>query len=265
MTGFRSFRGARIVITGASSGIGEALALHWARHRAHLALVARRKTELERVAGQVRRLQGHPLVVSCDVSQRSEVFAAAQQILEAWGQVDILVNNAGQGSNRPFIEWAVEDIERIVHVNYLGTVYWTSALLPNMVQQGRGSVVVMASVAGRVGIPNWAPYVATKFAVVGFAEALSHELETLGVHVLTVCPGAIDTPFFTPDIRQRLPRIASLLMVNPDRVARATCHALRRGKYRVIVPLPYHLLCLARLVAPALLRPLVKLLARVTM
>ena len=263
MSSSGSLCGLHIVITGASSGIGKALALHWARHKNHLALVARRKAELERVANQVHRLGGKALVVPCDVAQRSEVFAAAQHILQSWGHVDVLVNNAGYGGHRSFLEWPIEDIERMMQVNYLGTVYWTKALLPHMVERRRGSIVTIASVAGKLGIPNWAPYVATKFALVGLTEALSCEVEDAGVHVLTVCPGAIDTPFFTPEIRQRLPWVAPLLMVKPQRVARATCRALQRGRHTVTVPLAYRALDVAKHLAPALLRPLVKRLARV--
>lgn len=249
-----SVRGRRIVITGASSGIGEALARHWARQGANLALVARRQAELERVAGQVRELGGQALVVPCDVAQRADVFAAAQQVLQTWGSVDVLVNNAGYGGHRTFLEWPIEDIERMMQVNYLGTVYWTKALLPSMAQRGQGWIVMMASVAGKLGVPDESAYVATKFAMVGLAEALSYEAEDAGVHVLTVCPGAIDTAFFDEETRQRMPEVARRMMIPPERVVEAVCRGLARGKHEVTVPGFIRLSYLARAIAPSLLR-----------
>ena len=249
-----SVRDRRIVITGASSGIGEALALHWARQAAFLALVARRKAELERVANQVHSLGGKALVVPCDVAQRTEVFAAAQHILQSWGHVDVLVNNAGYGGHRSFLECPIEDIERMMQVNYLGTVYWTKALLPHMVERGEGWIVMMASVAGKLGVPDESAYAATKFAVVGLAEALSYEVEDAGVHVLTVCPGAIDTPFFDEQARQRMPAVAKRLMIPPERVVEAICRGLARAQHEVTVPAFIRISYIVRALVPSLLR-----------
>ncbi len=261
MRGLRSFRDRTVVITGASSGIGEQLALRCARDGARIALVARRRPELERVASLVQDAGGQALVLPCDVAQRHQVFTAAEQILQHWGAVDVLVNNAGFGGHRPFLDWPIEDIERIMQVNYMGAVYWTKALLPHMVQRGQGWIVMMASVAGKLGVPDESAYAATKFAMVGLAEALSYEVEDRGVHVLTVCPGAIDTPFFTDDILSRLPAAARLLMVPPGRVAAATCDALRKPRWEITVPAFYRTLDLLRAVARPFLRLLVRKLA----
>ncbi len=254
MSRLRSFRDRTVVITGASSGIGEQLALRCARDGARVALVARRRPELERVASLVQAAGGQALVLPCDVAQRHQVFTAAEQILQHWGAVDVLVNNAGFGAHRPFLDWPIEDIERIMQVNYMGAVYWTKALLPHMVQRGQGWIVMMASVAGKLGVPDESAYAATKFAMVGLAEALSYEVEDRGVHVLTVCPGAIDTPFFDEQARQRMPEVAKKLMIPPERVVEAICRALARGKYEVTVPGFIRLSYVVRALAPGLLR-----------
>src|SRR4051812_6674228 len=191
-----AYRGVNAVITGASSGIGRLLALRFAREGARVALVARRETELQALAAEIRSHGGEALVLPCDVADRAEVFAAAAQAESALGSVDVLVNNAGYGHHRPFLDWDLDDMERIMRVNFFGTLYWTKALLPAMVARRRGWLVFMASVAGKIGVPDESAYAATKFATVGLAEALSFEVEDAGVHVLTVCPGTIRTPFF---------------------------------------------------------------------
>jgi short-subunit dehydrogenase len=254
MARLSSFRDRRVVITGASSGIGECFALRCAEQGAHVALVARRRDELERVAQAVRAAGGTPLVVPCDVASRNEVARAAQDILGEWGFVDVLVNNAGYGGHRPFLDWPIDDIERLMQVNYFGTVYWTKALLPHMLERRQGWIVMMASVAGKLGVPDESAYAATKFAMVGLAEALSYEVEDAGVHVLTVCPGAIDTPFFDEEARRRMPAVAKRLMIGPERVVTATCRALAAGKHEITVPGFIRLSYIVRVIAPGLFR-----------
>lgn len=261
MPKLESFAGIRAVITGASSGIGELLARRLAHEGAHVALVARRKAELERVAASLVNGGARALVVPADVARRDEVFAAAERILGEFGGVDLLVNNAGYGGHRRFVDWDLDDIERIMQVNYFGTVYWTKALLPKMIEQRRGWIVVMASVAGKLGVPDESAYAATKFAQVGLAEALSYEVEDFGVHVLTVCPGAVDTPFFDEQARRRMPDVAKRLMIPPQRVVDATIRALRTGKREITVPGFIRLSYIVRAVAPGMLRRNTKLVA----
>lgn len=254
MPALRSFAGIRAVITGASSGIGKEFALRLAAEGADVALVARRRAELEQVATAVIAQGRRALVVPADVSHRDQVFTAAENILSQFGGVELLVNNAGYGGHRPFLEWDLDDIERLMQVNYFGSVYWTKALLPHMVTHRRGWIVMMASVAGKLGVPDETAYVATKFAMVGLAEALSYEVEDFGVHVLTVCPGAIDTPFFDERARRRMPEVAKRLMIPPHRVVEATIRGLRSGHYEVTVPPFIRLSYVVRALAPGVLR-----------
>jgi short-subunit dehydrogenase len=249
-----SFRGKSAVITGASSGIGRLLALRVAQAGARVALVARREAALRQLAGDIEKDGGQALVLPCDVAERAAVFACAEQALRAFGSVDILVNNAGYGHHRRFLDWDVDDMERMLRVNFLGALYWTKALLPQMVERRTGWLVFMASVAGKLGVPEESAYTASKFAMVGLAEALSIELEDAGVHVLTVCPGTIDTPFFDAEALERMPPVSKRMMIPAERVVDAVIRALARGKHEVTVPRLIAAGYVVRALAPGFMR-----------
>lgn len=232
-----NYRGLTALVTGASSGMGRILALRLAERGARLALVARREAELEAVAAEIRDAGGsEPLVLPCDVADRAQAEAAAQRALEQFDTVDILVNNAGYGGQRTFLDWDIEDMERIMRVNYFGAVYFTKALLPRMVERGRGWVVFVSSVSGRIASPEKTAYAATKFAMTGLAEGLSLELEGTGVHVLTAYPGAVRTPFFTEQMLADMPAQTRQSMVEPEDVVDAILQALAKGKHEVTYP-----------------------------
>ena len=252
------WRGKRVVITGASSGMGRLLALRVASEGARVALVARREDRLREVANAIQSAGGEALVVPCDVADRNQVEQAAQSILEQFGSVDVLVNNAGYGGHYDFLEWDLADAERMVQVNFLGSLYWTKALLPAMVERGSGWIAFMASVAGKIGVPGESVYAATKFAMVGFAEALSIEVEDAGVHVLTVCPGAIDTEFFDEADRKRMPDVALRSMIQPERVVDAVMRAFATGKREVTVPAAIGGAYVVKALAPGVMRSGVK-------
>ncbi|HKA15464.1 MAG TPA: SDR family NAD(P)-dependent oxidoreductase [Myxococcota bacterium] len=236
MTQLRSYKGLRALVTGASSGIGRALALRLAREGARVALVARRADELERLAAEIRVGGGETMVLPCDVAEAKQVADTAMRTREVWGGIDLLVNNAGYGHHRTFLEWSLEDIERMMRVNYLGSVYFTKALLPSMVEQRRGWVVFVASVAGKIAPPEESAYAATKFAMVGLAGSLSIEVEDAGVHVLTVCPGVIRTPFFDEEALSRMPPAAKKGMVEVEGLVDAMIDALAKGKHEITYP-----------------------------
>ena len=231
-----SFKDKTAVVTGASSGIGRALALRLAREGARVALVARRQDELESVAATIGELGGSATAIPCDVADHAAVEHAAARAIEELGRVDILVNNAGYGHHRPFVDWDVDDMERMMRVNYLGTLYWTKALVGSMVEGGGGTLVFVASVAGKIAPPEESAYAASKFAVVGLAEALAIELEDSGIDVLTVYPGVIRTPFFDDEALTRMPPVAKRSMVEPDALIDAVMSALAKGKHEVTYP-----------------------------
>ena len=254
MTRLASFRGKNALVTGASSGIGRLLAQRLAREGARVALVARRQAELREVAKAIQEGGGHALVLPCDVAERAEVFACAEQAVRAFGGIDILVNNAGYGHHRSFLDWDLDDMERMLRFNFLGALYWTKALLPQMAARRTGWLVFVASVAGKLGVPEESAYAASKFAMVGLAEALSIELEDLGVHVLTVCPGTIDTPFFDAEALERMPPVSRRMMIQPGRVVDAVIAALARGKHEITVPRMIAAGYVVRTLAPGFMR-----------
>src|SRR3990172_852160 len=196
MARLTSYHGVTALVTGASSGIGRLLALRLARAGARVGLVARREDRLRELVVEIVSAGGEAVALPCDVSDRQKVFDAARDALERLGGIDLLVNNAGYGRHRRFLDWDLDDMERMMRVNYLGALYWTKALLPQMVQRRRGWIIFVASVGGKLGVPEESAYVASKFALVGLSEALSIELEDEGVHVLTVCPAIVRTDFF---------------------------------------------------------------------
>ena len=261
MSGLRDYRGITALVTGASSGIGRALSLRLAREGARVALVARRTDALEAVASEIGS-ESESLVIRCDVGDAEQVAAATTRALERFGSIDLLVNNAGYGHHRTFLDWDVADMERVMRVNYLGALYFTKALLPQMVQRSRGWIVFMASVAGRIATPEESAYAASKFAMLGLAESLSLELEDAGVHVLSVCPGVIRTPFFDDEALARMPPVVRRSMVEPDGLVDAVLRALSRGRREITYPRRIAAGYLVRALAPGFMRRQVKRVTR---
>jgi short-subunit dehydrogenase len=249
-----SYEGLCALITGASSGIGRLLALRLAKAGAKVALVARRVDRLEALAAEIAATGGEALVVPSDVADRAQVTDAAQRVLERFGRVDLLVNNAGYGHHRRFLEWDLDDMERMMRVNYFGALYWTKALLPHMVERRRGWLVFVASVGGKLGVPEESAYAASKFAMVGLAESLSYEVEDAGVHVLTVCPGTIRTDFFDAEAIARMPPVSRRMMVEPEVLVDAIFKALAKGRYEITYPRFVAAGYIVRAIAPGFMR-----------
>ena len=253
-----SYQELRAFVTGASSGIGRALALRLAGRGARVALVARNGDALERLAAEIAAQGGVALPLPCDVADAAAVERAAAAAVEQLGGVDLLVNNAGYGGHHRLLEWSIEDIDRMMRVNYLGAVHCTKALLPPMIERRRGWIVFMASIAGKIGMPDETAYCATKFAMIGLAEGLGIEVEEAGVHVLVVCPGAVRTPFFRAADLARMGPAAKRSIIEPEVVVDATLQALERGKREITVPRGFAAAYLARAIAPGFLRSQVK-------
>lgn len=175
------FRDKAVLVTGASSGIGEDAALGFARHGARLALVARRKELLENLAGRINADGGRAIAISCDVTNRSEVEAAAALATRAFNRIDILVNSAGLLIPDTVEKMRHQDLERMMKVNLYGAFNMIQAVLPIMRRQGGGRIINIASLAGRRGMSPLGAYCATKFAMVGLTEALRMELFGSGI------------------------------------------------------------------------------------
>ena len=185
------------LITGASSGIGEALARRLGRDRRPLALVARRTDRLERLAGELRAQHGVEVhVLTADLTQPGACARLQSDVEQRGLTVDWLINNAGFGTHGAFAELPVEREVEEVQLNVSALVELTGRFLPGMVQRRRGAVVNVASVGGFGPGPYMATYCATKAFVLSFTEALSYETRGSGLSVLTVSPGATRTEFF---------------------------------------------------------------------
>lgn len=182
-------------MTGASSGIGEATAYRFARARAKLGLIARRKDRLERVADRVLELGGVARAASVDVADESALKAALADIESAYSGIDVLVNNAGFGVYAPLQSVRRDDVERLFAVNTFGALACIQAVLPGMRRRGRGLIVNVSSVVGKRALPMSGAYAATKYALQGLSDALRVELAGTGVHVSVVCPGYTATEF----------------------------------------------------------------------
>lgn len=178
-----------IIITGASSGIGAATARRLGHDGAHIVLAARRKEKLEDVAAEIERSGGEALVVQTDICKRTDIEHLVQTTLEHWGRIDVLVNNAGIANNAPLFKMDPEVIHQGVHVNLLGVIECTQAVLPVMLRQRSGHIVNVSSLAGVIATPDSPVYSATKFGVNGFSDALRREVRRDGIFVSAFCPG----------------------------------------------------------------------------
>ena len=192
----QEFKDKVVLITGASSGIGKALALRIGSAGGKVALVARNREALEHVAAAIQESGSQALVAVADVSEASQCKAAVEKAVAHFGKLDIVVCSAGL-SMRTYLEPSdPAAMERVVRVNFLGTLFTTHAAIPH-VRRTRGSLVALSSLTGLRGVPSYSLYGATKFAVQGLYESLRLELRPDGVHVGVVAPGFVDTPLRT--------------------------------------------------------------------
>ncbi|OON68378.1 SDR family oxidoreductase [Hymenobacter sp. CRA2] len=178
-------------ITGASAGIGEALAQAFARSGARLVLSARNEAELRRVAAACAPAE--TLVLPLDLADSAALPAKVQQVLARYGRLDVLVNNGGVSQRSLALETTLDVDRRLMEVNYFGTVALTKAVLPQLLQQRQGRVVTISSLVGKFGTPYRSAYAASKHALHGFFDSLRAELSGSGVGITIICPGFIRT------------------------------------------------------------------------
>jgi NADP-dependent 3-hydroxy acid dehydrogenase YdfG len=207
------------VVTGASRGIGAAVARQLDEHAVKLGLGSRTGDDLglDAVAQQ------------CDVRDAAQVDSLVAATVARFGRLDILVANAGVGAYGPFLELAPEHLDEMIDVNLKGTVYSVRAALPHLLESGESDIVTLASEAGRRGLPYEAVYCASKFGQVGFTRALDHELREHGVRCTNVCPGGVATDFALDSGRGRTPDALPGMMTAED-VAEVVLFVLTRPR-----------------------------------
>jgi short-subunit dehydrogenase len=238
------------LITGASSGIGEATARRLAREPgARLVLVARRENRLRTLAGQL----GGALVLAEDLLDEDAPARIADAVAAEHGRLDLLVNNAGAGWRGTFAESGSANLRRNIELNFDAPARLTEALLPLLRRSAPSAIVNVASTAGRVARAGSGAYSASKFALIGWTDALYLEERPNGVHVGLVNPGFVATEGFPQrELVQR--RLTRWMVSTPEKVAEAIVDAGPGGKAERYAPRPYALAAAARVVAPRLVR-----------
>ena len=218
------FKDKVVVITGASSGIGEATAREFAKSGSKVVLAARSEERLSRIVDEIREAEGDAIYVTTDVSIEEDCKNLIRKTVEKYGTVHILVNNAGLSMRATFVDVDLKVLHRLMNVNFWGTVYCTKYALPYLLQQ-KGSLVGVSSVAGFHGLPGRTGYSASKFAIHGFLETIRIENLKKGLHVMILAPGFTTTNMLAQTPRKVLENIKARVPLGrfgrPEEVANA--------------------------------------------
>ena len=248
----RSIAGSRILITGASQGIGRSLAF-LASQRGGRVLAAARSQELLRELAEQARGQGVLETVQADVTSPEDRQRMLDAALQHFGGLDILVNNAGIGATGHFADCGPERLRKIMEVNFFGLTETTRIFLPLLRKGNRPAIVNISSIAGKRAIPARSEYSASKFAVQGFSEALRAELAKDGIDVLLICPGLTQTNFSKNMLEQRaLVQLDHMRGMTSEQVAQATLRAIERGKNEITLTFQAKLIALVSRFFPRL-------------
>ena len=234
------YREKAVLITGASSGIGEELAIQLAAAGANVILAARRREQLESLAERIVHA-GHakPIVAECDVTREGDLERTVEAGVRTWGKLNIAIANAGFGVTGPLKRLTIEDYRRQFETNVFGVLRTIYATLPEL-EKTRGNIVINGSVAGWVASPGGSPYAMSKFALRGLANAITPELRRVGVKVTLLSPGFVASNFrrvdssgkFHPDAEDHAPE---WIQMRTDLAVREILRAVARGKREQIV------------------------------
>jgi NADP-dependent 3-hydroxy acid dehydrogenase YdfG len=235
-----SLTGQVVLITGASSGIGEAAARGFAREGCITVLAARRIDRLQQLAGEIQASGGQALAIATDISQPEQIEGMIKAALAAYGRIDIVFNNAGFGR----LDWLealdpLKDIQAQLTVDLLGVILVTRAVLPHMYARHSGHIINMSSLAGWIAPPLYSIYSAGKFGVRGFSEALRREARPMGVRVSVIYPGSVQTEFGQhtgASAAKRRFKTPAWLKLTADDVARAVVSLAQHPRSESITP-----------------------------
>jgi short-subunit dehydrogenase len=222
-----------VLITGASMGIGEALARIFSAEGAKLALAAR---SLDRLQVLAKSLPTEAIAIETDMSKPEAARDMVEKTVAHFGRIDILINNAAVGMYASVADMKPEQFEHLVAINWLGPVYAIQAVIPHMRRQGGGQIINISSVAGKVAIPWMGAYSSSKFALNALSDSMRMELRPDHIHVLLVCPGRIDTPFIENAYKDFATRPLHPGGISADRLSWAILRASLRNKREIMVP-----------------------------
>jgi short-subunit dehydrogenase len=229
-----------VLVTGASSGIGEATAKLYGARGAHVLLLARNGSRLEAAAQAIRKDGGTATAFPVDLADASATEALAQRITSEIGTPDILINNAGAGRWKPLLETTPEEARAMMAVPYFAAFDLTRAFAPGMIARGSGSLVFVTSPASYLAWPRASAYIAARRALAGLAETLQSELKGTGVNVTVVALGTVETPYWqnNPGNRENLPQIDPRLVpvLTPEQAAEAIVDGVEQKKRFVVKP-----------------------------
>jgi short-subunit dehydrogenase len=249
----RTIAGSRSLVTGASGGIGRAIALELARRGSRMVLLARREEPLRAAVAEIMAAGGAAEAVVGDVTDATVRQAALNRAREAFGGLDILVNNAGFGALGHFEDAPPDQLRKIFEVNFFAAAELIRESLPLLKQGERPIVVNVASILGHRATPRNSEYCASKFALIGLSESIRAELAKVGVEVLVVSPGSTESEFFEHSIGHgRSTPWPTQPRVPAAAVAQATVRAIERGKHEIIPNFRGWLLCWLNRLAPRL-------------
>jgi short-subunit dehydrogenase len=230
----RTILGSRILITGASQGIGRALAEAAAARGARVLAVARSKNQLDELAARIQGHGGSLVTLQADVTSADDRRRMVEAAVQHYGGLDILVNNAGIGATGHFAEASPDRLRKIMEVNFFGLTETTRAFLPLLRQGHQAAIVNISSIAGKRAIPARSEYSASKFAVQGFSEALRAEVAKDGIEVLIVSPGLTQTNFSQNMLEQKaLMPVDHMRGMTSEQVALETLRSIERGRREV--------------------------------
>jgi len=230
----KDLEGKNILITGAGSGIGRLMAHYVADERANTALIDINGAAVAKTVEEIKSRNVKAIGYVCDISNRAAVMDVVVKIKQDFGNIDVLINNAGTVVGKSFFDLTLDEMQRTMNINYWGHIYFTKALIGDMIARNNGAIVNIASSSGLIGMPILSDYAASKFAEVGFSESLRRELKKFsytGVKVTCVCPYIIDTGLF----RGFKPMVMSPF-IKPEDAARAIVKGLKKGKPNVMLP-----------------------------
>ena len=250
------YSGKVVVITGASSGIGEQSAEKFAKLHANVVLVSRNEKRLQEIATKLSKYNIEAFAYACDISNKDQVDKMGKIIIEKFGKIDVLVNNAGFGIYNTVEKTKINEMESQISTNFLGMMYCTKTFLQKMLEQRSGHIVNVASVAGSIGIPGMASYCASKFAMLGFSESLFHELKGTGVGITVVSPIMVRTNFFNHESFGKMPRY-SATSLDSKTVANAVVRAASSPRIEIVVPQIVRFVIWLKKTFPYLINPIV--------